>query len=75
MAAGNPPGVAHTVLYGAKFFIENEMLYDVNRFAESINRDDYFISDTYVGERESEDGRRGRLAAAGLLGAESDQDR
>lgn len=48
MATGNPPDVAHTVIYDAEFFIENQMLYDVTRFAESINQDEYFISDTYV---------------------------
>ncbi len=48
MATGTAPDVAHTVIYDAEFFIENEMLYDVTRFAQSINTSDYFISDVYV---------------------------
>jgi len=48
MATGTAPDVAHTVVYDAEFLIETGMLYDVTRFAQSIRRDDYFISDTYV---------------------------
>lgn len=48
MATGTAPDVAHIVVYDAEFFIENGMLYDVTRYAQSINLNDYFITDIFV---------------------------
>lgn len=49
-AAGTAPDVAHTVVYDAPWFIQNDMLLDVTRFAQEINQSDYFISDVYQPE-------------------------
>lgn len=46
IATGSGPDVAHTNILDVDFLIQNGLLLDVTKYAQEIDRDAYFLSDT-----------------------------